>query len=97
MAKRKPKPTAAKVLVLVQDAADLVETVQRALDIIALYEAQIADLNHRADAAAAGACKRVRRAQARARALPPGELAELLSKAPAWLRETLIKEMAPAS
>ena len=94
--KRKPKPTVAAVLRLANDAGVAVEWAKNDRADIAGHRAQIATLRRRAAASDVRARTCLKRAALVTNALPPEGLAELLSRAPGWMRAILIQEISRA-
>ena len=97
MAKRKPKPkpqpkpAVAAILGLAEDAFIALETAQTWHSAIEYLKAKIASNRKMAAAQEAKANRRLKRAAHLVRALPPDELADLLSRAPAWFRTILVQ------
>src|ERR1035437_1137812 len=93
MAKR--KPTAARVLALVQNALDYGESAAAWRRKIASNDGQTgmttARLEELAASDIAGADECMKSAARLVRSLPPDELAELLSEAPGWFRTLLVQ------
>jgi hypothetical protein len=90
MAKRKTTRAVDVILGLAQDAANFAATAKDARRAVSFHKDRIALLKREVAEADAGTRRRLKRAAHLVRALPPDELAELLSAAPAWFRTILV-------